>query len=135
LVVTTADSSALLESYAAIKRSVADGIGPAVRLVVNQSDEESQAAEAHRRLANACRRFLGCELPGVPSLPRYVDTSGADSVPRVWERPNTRFGHAMLWLGRAVGDVLCELKRERDSCTGASGTLDDVQASHSSARC
>jgi flagellar biosynthesis protein FlhG len=105
LLVTIADSSALLATYATIKHSVADGIGPDIRLVVNRCDESS-AAEAHRRLSGACARFLGRTPAGMPPLPQCLDHADLPSPLRVWEKPDNSFGHAMLWLGRAVSDVL-----------------------------
>jgi flagellar biosynthesis protein FlhG len=116
LLVTTADGSSLMDAYATIKRSVADGLGPDVRLVVNQCEDEGVAEEAHRRFSNACGRFLGHSVPSVPSLPRCSDEGGAHSAACVWERPNTPFGHAMLWLGRAVGDVLSTSPSELIAC-------------------
>jgi flagellar biosynthesis protein FlhG len=108
LLVTTTDSSALMDAYAMIKLSVADEFGPDIRLVVNHYEDDGIAEGAYRRLSNACGRFLARTLPAVPSLPRYVDDGGANPLPRVWETTDTPFGHAMLWLGRAVGDVLSE---------------------------
>jgi flagellar biosynthesis protein FlhG len=132
LLVTTTDSSALLDSYAMIKRSVADGAGPRIRLVVNQCDDDRVAAGAHRRLSECCQRFLGHAVPAVPSLPRHVDGAGIDLPPRVWEAPNTSFGHSMLWLGRAVDEILSQ---RLDSCATACGARDRVQFPHSTARC
>ncbi len=106
LLVTTADGAALVDSYAALKRTAADGAGPNVRLVVNRCQDDRAAAEADRRFSSACGRFLGRTVPALPSLPSHEEDDGMHPQPRVWERPNTPFGHAMLWLGRAVGDVL-----------------------------
>ena len=135
LLVTTTDSSALMDSYVLVKRSVADGIGPDLRLVVNQCEDDGIATDAHCRISNACARFLSRSLPAVPSLPSYVGGAGAAPLPRVWESPDTSFGHAMLWLGRSVGDVLNGLECQRDACATACGRFDDVQPSHSTARC
>ena len=116
LLVTTAHSAALMDSYATIKRSVADDIGTDVRLIVNQCEDDRVAGEAHRRFSNASGRFLGRSVPAVPSLPQCADDDGMHPRPRVWERPNTPFGHAMLWLGRAVGDVLSTNSSELVAC-------------------
>jgi flagellar biosynthesis protein FlhG len=106
LLVTTTDSAALMDSYAMIKRSVADGIGPDIRLIMNQCEDDSVAADAHRRLSSACRQYLARTVPAVPSLPQSIVDGDVHSMPRIWEALNTPFGHAMLWLGRAVSDVL-----------------------------
>jgi MinD-like ATPase involved in chromosome partitioning or flagellar assembly len=132
LLVTTPDGSTLLPSYAAIKRSVVEGVGPNLRLIINQSESDRAAAEAHRRMANACSRFLRRTLPAMPSLPRYADES-PQPRPRAWERPNTPFGHAMLWLGRAVGDVLSENLPDFQSTAAARAR--NVEPIDSTARC
>jgi flagellar biosynthesis protein FlhG len=106
LLVTTPQSAAVTDSYATIKRSIADRLGPDVRLVVNQCDDDSIGAETQRKLSHACSRFIGRPLPGLAPLPWYVDASGRHPMPRVWESPNTPFGHAVLWLGRAVKELL-----------------------------
>jgi MinD-like ATPase involved in chromosome partitioning or flagellar assembly len=120
LLVTTADSSALLDCYATIKRSVADGAGPDIRVVVNQCDDGRAAGDAHRRLSESCQRFLGRAVPAVPALPRNVNDAGTDRMPRIWEKPNTAFGHAMLWLNRAVDERLasaaCNKEVEAAAC-------------------
>ncbi len=108
LVVTTTDAPTLLDTYAMIKRSVVEGIAPDVRLLVNRCDHDQSAADVQHRISNACSRFLGRTMPALPSLPLQLERGDKDSsrVPRVWQVPNTPFGHAALWLGRAVSDVL-----------------------------
>jgi len=108
LLVTTTDGPALMDSYAAIKLSAADEVAADVRLLVNQCDDERIAADAHRRLSGACQRFLARTVSSLPSLPRHAGSGNGDdrSVPRVWEAPSTPFGHATMWLGRAVSDLL-----------------------------
>ncbi len=81
-----------------------------VRVLVNQCDSDTIAADdAHDALSMACERFLvvapwrhcqRCRGMASPAAPLQA------RVPRVWESPNSAFGHAMLWLGRAVCDVL-----------------------------
>jgi len=41
-------------------------------------------------------------------LPCHEDESGAvrRRAPRVWEAPHSVFGHAVLWMGRDVGELL-----------------------------
>jgi MinD-like ATPase involved in chromosome partitioning or flagellar assembly len=106
--VTTADDSAMLDSYTTLKRWACDSIPTDVRVLVNQSDSDKIAASACRRLSAASERFLSRRVPALPALPRQVDSNWdiATAPPRVWEFPDSTFGHAMLWLGRAVSDVL-----------------------------
>jgi MinD-like ATPase involved in chromosome partitioning or flagellar assembly len=108
VLVTTTEGPAVLDSYAMLKRSIVDASGPEIRLLVNQCDIEHVAADAQQRFANACERFLGRAVPALPALPRWSrDDSVSDSSwPRVWEDVDTEFGHAALWLGRAVADVV-----------------------------
>jgi flagellar biosynthesis protein FlhG len=113
LLVTTTEGSALLDAYAALKRSVADALGPDVRLVLNRCESDRLADEAQQRFADACQRFLGRKVPSLPSLPASVlSPREAHVAPRLWEEPDNPFGHAMLWLGRAVSDLLAEQARE-----------------------
>ncbi len=118
LVATTSDA-ALLATYAAIKLSSADGIRPPMRMLVNQSASEGEADDAHRRVDLACSRFLSRSIEALPALPLNVDggSAGAHRAPRVWEIPNSSFGRAALWVGRAVSDALAATIADR-GCTG-----------------
>ncbi len=107
LLVTTPDDAAVLDAYAALKVGVADAADVPIRLLVNQSEGSLQAADAHRRMEHACQKFLSRSIPALPALPRHMQVIvGAQAAPRVWEMPNTPFGHAALWLGRAVSEVM-----------------------------
>jgi flagellar biosynthesis protein FlhG len=112
IVVTTTDDLTLLDAYALIKQNIGEGIGAEIRVLANQSDSDAAAGEAYGRLANACRRFLSHTVRALPALPRDVPAAGNRAIPRVWERPDSHFGHAVMWLGRAVGDVM-RMKDER----------------------
>lgn len=101
ILVTTTDDAALLDTYAALKLSSADSICPTWSLVVNRFDSDAAAEHAHRRITNACQRFLSLRIEALPGLPR-------ERTPRLWEAANSPFGHAVLWLGRAVSDALAE---------------------------
>jgi flagellar biosynthesis protein FlhG len=113
LLVTTCDDAALMDAYAAVKlhaTGARDASCGSVQVLVNQSENDRAAAEAQQRLSNCCRRFLRQSIAALPPLPRFDDRDEASDglSPRVWESPNSRFGHAALWLGRAVCDVLEE---------------------------
>lgn len=135
LLVTTTDDAALMDTYAAIKLNAADTCHANVRVLVNQFVNDRVAADAHRRLSNCCHRFLSRTIPALPPLPLHVpdETAGATSVPRVWEQPNSPFGHAALWLGRAVSDVLQETMPE--PCATACDARSRIPSRHSTARC
>jgi flagellar biosynthesis protein FlhG len=109
VLVTTADDASVMDTYAAMKASSADGIRPVVRLLVNREINGAAAEDAQRRVQNACRKFLSLSIDALPALPLHDGDfiAGANSRgPRVWEEPNSAFARATLWLGRAVGEVL-----------------------------
>jgi MinD-like ATPase involved in chromosome partitioning or flagellar assembly len=110
LLVTTPEDAAVLDAYAVVKQGEADALSPPVRLMVNQAESDFAADNAQRRVAGACERFLSRSLPAMPALPRHDagEYGRLPGAPRVWEMPNTAFGHAALWLGRAVREFLEE---------------------------
>jgi MinD-like ATPase involved in chromosome partitioning or flagellar assembly len=107
LVVTTADPPAVMDSYATIKLAGAHQIDTEILCLVNRCHDPARTAEACQRLSAACQRFLARTVPAAPSLPLHAKPDDAAAVaPRVWESPDSPFGHAVLWLGRAVADTL-----------------------------
>ncbi|MEX2317653.1 MAG: AAA family ATPase [Pirellulales bacterium] len=108
LVVTTPDAGGIRETYATIKLASADQLDADLCLLLNQCDIPAQADDVHRRLSGACQRFLARSVPAMPSLPLHTVGSNSDAKfpPRVWEMPDSSFGHAVLWLRRAVTDML-----------------------------
>jgi flagellar biosynthesis protein FlhG len=69
LVVATPDASSLMASYAAIKLLAPGGEASDMRAVVNLASP-ADACATHSRLARACQRFLGLELPLAGHVPR-----------------------------------------------------------------
>jgi flagellar biosynthesis protein FlhG len=123
--VTTTDDAAVLDAYAAMKRFSPDASRANVRLLINQAERDDIADGVGRRVDAACRQFLSLPLEALPSLPRgaYDFAAGGCTAPRVWESPNSDFGRAVLWLGRAVGNFLerqnCGRSERRDTETRA----------------
>jgi flagellar biosynthesis protein FlhG len=114
VLVSTPEDDAVLDAYATIKQSAANGDQLPVRLLVNQVDSVAAADRAHRRIDKSCQRFLSRTVAALPALLRHEPGNpGARKPPRVWEMPNTPFGHAALWLGRAVGDLVMHENHER----------------------
>jgi flagellar biosynthesis protein FlhG len=74
LVVTSPDAASVTNAYAAIKLLAPRGRNTPIHAVVNLAPSASTAAEIGRRLARACRRFLGlavddgCHLPLDPAV-------------------------------------------------------------------
>jgi flagellar biosynthesis protein FlhG len=110
VLVTTPEDAAVLDAYAVMKRCAVDAERWPVRLLVNLAESDTAADDAQRRMDQACQRFLSRAMPALPALPRHraSEFTGVPAAPRVWEMPNTPFGHAALWFGRAVSDVLAE---------------------------
>lgn len=106
LLVTTPDDVAVLDAYATLKRLGIEGDGPDVRVVVNQCDEGARASNVERRLADACRRFLGLAVGGAPRLVRHdSDRCGIEPL-CAWEMRGSTLARAVNQLGRFVADVL-----------------------------
>jgi flagellar biosynthesis protein FlhG len=108
IVVTSTEDLALLDSYALVKQNIGEGVDADIRVLANQCQHDAMAGEAGGRLTNACQRFLSRTVRALPALPRHApdDMAGDGGIPRVWERPDSPFGHAVMWLGRAVEDVM-----------------------------
>jgi flagellar biosynthesis protein FlhG len=122
LLVTNSDDAVMMDAYAAIKRHVTgapDATCDNVRVLVNQSTNDRESARATDRLVSCCNRFLKCDVKALSALPAHFDVESAGMWPRVWESPDSEFGHAVLWLGRVVGDSVL---RVGDAGCGEQGT-------------
>jgi MinD-like ATPase involved in chromosome partitioning or flagellar assembly len=110
VVVTTPDDVAVMDTYAAIKLSTTEAITSNERILINQSESNEVAEDIKRRLSTACQRFLQRDVPALPAVPKHAasDLRRVGRTPRVWESPNSAFGHAVLWLAHAVEDVISE---------------------------
>jgi MinD-like ATPase involved in chromosome partitioning or flagellar assembly len=116
VLVTTPEDAAVLNAYATLKYCAQAAGRLPVRLLVNQAESDAAASAAHRRLESACQRFLSRSILALPALPRHGgEFMRAQAAPRVWEIPNTPFGHAVLWLGRVVSELIASDGAE-DEC-------------------
>ncbi len=69
LLVSTTETAAIMNVYASIKL-LHDPARPAsIALLLNRSPSRMAAGDAQRRLARACRRFLGLPLRSIGALP------------------------------------------------------------------
>jgi MinD-like ATPase involved in chromosome partitioning or flagellar assembly len=130
VLVTTTEDLALLDCYAAIKRSASEGIDTPVYVLANKCDSETIAAEVYARLSTACRRFLSRSVRSLPPLPTNASSNDvhAASLARVWEDSNSLFGRSTLWLGRAVSDILHEtVRRTKNDSSGRPSAADNVR--------
>lgn len=78
LLVTGADSAAVMESYAAIKVLLAGDAAVTIQMLVNLAGPE-QAGDAFARISQACRRFLGVRIGTLGHLPISPELADAAS--------------------------------------------------------
>jgi len=117
LLVTTPDDVAVLDAYATIKRIGPGSDSADVRVLLNQCDDDAVAADAERRIVDACRRFLGLTIGRAPRLPRHdADRCGTEPL-SAWEMPSSSFGRSVNQLGRFAADVLSQRRRVSASST------------------
>ena len=78
LAVTTPADVAVMDTYAMLKWASQGADLTHVRIAVNQSQNEREAGEVHRRISEACFRFLGELVPAEQSVP--YDPIASDCV-------------------------------------------------------
>jgi flagellar biosynthesis protein FlhG len=100
LVVTTPDLTAMTDAYALLKVLYARNPEAQMLLVVNRCEDEEEAVNVERRIADVCERFLG-------RVPRFVGWIPSDPVVAravnhrcsvVSEEPNCRAARAFRIL-------------------------------------
>jgi MinD-like ATPase involved in chromosome partitioning or flagellar assembly len=107
LLVTTVEDLGIMDAYATIKQADTGACSPEIRVLVNRFEFATAAADAERRIAAACRRFLGRTIRPAPRLPRCEEADGAGQIkPRAWESPKSQFGRSVCQLGRFAADLL-----------------------------
>lgn len=91
LLVTSPDDASVMNTYAAIKFLRAIDAQPAIHLFVNLAGHADGARQTHRRLAQACRRFLGFGLPWAGELSHSAEVmeAGRQRHPFVLAVPQT----------------------------------------------
>jgi flagellar biosynthesis protein FlhG len=67
-VTATADTS-IMQCYAALKALAAGEVPDLVHTMVNLANDAGSAADAHSRIAEACRKFLGIQTTAAGSVP------------------------------------------------------------------
>jgi flagellar biosynthesis protein FlhG len=78
--VTTPETTAIMEAYAAIK-VLADDTSPAeVFTLVNYAAETAPAEQAHARIAAACEKFLARRATSAGCVPRFTEKPALDHV-------------------------------------------------------
>ncbi len=101
VVVTTADSASIMESYAAIKVLLAGDASLPIHVLVNQTGDGAVAEDVQARIAAACRRFLGVRAVPCGHLPPadIASTGQGELVfsPRGDAAKSTDRVSALLW--------------------------------------
>jgi flagellar biosynthesis protein FlhG len=118
LAVTTPGDTAIMDTYAMLKAGIHDAAtnDADARVLVNQCDTAAVADDVHRRMANACSRFLRLELGRAPRLPLKAFHSYASmSIPRAWEETDSPFARGVHQLGRFAADVLAQRRWQLDA--------------------
>ena len=106
LLVTTVETAAIMDAYAAIKLLTDQARPVSMALIVNRSPAESTADEVQRRLARACRRFLGMPLRSVGRVPEdgAVPACAARGESLMLAMPASAAGLHLRRMARAVGN-------------------------------
>ena len=106
LLVTTVETAAIMDTYAAIKLLTDPTHSASIALVVNHAPTESLADEAQQRLAQACRRFLGLPLRNVGYVPEdgAVPQCTARGEPFVLAMPACPASLQLRQVVRALGN-------------------------------
>jgi flagellar biosynthesis protein FlhG len=80
VVVTTTESLAIMDAYAAIKAMAAGEESLSVHVLVNQAADATTAADVQSRIAAACQRFLGLRAQMAGHLPPCVSDGPTEGV-------------------------------------------------------
>jgi flagellar biosynthesis protein FlhG len=126
VVLSTPETAAILDAYAAIKLAVADGCVAQLYCAVNFAATPGAGEEVHRRLARACRRFLGVELRCLGEVARdgMVSAAGAAGQPLVLAASRCSAAVQLAEIGRRLaaalgGPALASKKQKADSTSTA----------------
>jgi flagellar biosynthesis protein FlhG len=104
LLATTVETAAIMNAYSSIKLLTDPARSASIAVAVNRAPQESAAAEAQQRLAQACRRFLGLPLRAVGHIPEdgAVPLCAARGEPFVLAMPACPASPAMRQVARAL---------------------------------
>ncbi len=97
VLVTTTDTVAIMDTYAAIKIHAAAGELPMVRVLVNQVTDLALADHVHDRLNISCQRFLGMSVLDTAHVPVYPHAAGSSElgVPLMIQSPTSEAARAI----------------------------------------
>jgi flagellar biosynthesis protein FlhG len=103
VLVSSTDTNAVLDTYAAIKVALDPARRPRVHLLVNLCTGENEAAEVHDRIRRSCQRFLGFDLPHYRWLPAdaKVVAAGRQGAPFALSQARSAATDSLLALARS----------------------------------
>jgi len=110
LLVTTTETTAIMDSYASIKTLAVGNVLPPIHTVVNSAPTAESAENVHQRLAKACRRFLGLHLQaaGYVSADPRMKEAGASGRPLVIAAPGCNVARQIRRLAKALAACVAD---------------------------
>lgn len=104
LVVTTADSGAVMDSYARIKVTLSGHCDAVISLLVNRCGDERLARDVYQRIDQSCRRFLGHGVEWLGMVPEgdEIESSLRKAVPFVLGSPQMATARAVQKMAQTL---------------------------------
>ncbi len=123
VLVSSTDTSAVLDTYAALKVAVDPACRPRVHLVVNMCADADEAMEVQGRIRRSCQRFLGFDLPLCHWLPADANivAAGRQGLPFALSQTGASATGSLLALAESFG------KTEFSPAEGSSETRHEHQ--------
>lgn len=103
VLVSSTDTNAVLDTYAALKVALDPTLRPRVHLMVNMCAGADEARQVHGRISRSSQRFLGFSLPICHWLPAdaSVVAAGRQGVPFSLSQPGAASTKSLLTLARS----------------------------------
>jgi len=119
VLVSTSESVAVMDSYAAVKMSPWGDVDGKVRLVINRCDQAEVASTVGARFAATCRRFLGIHVLPAIALATRPDILAA--VIQQDEQADRGFGQSVRLLAADVMSTSLALVSKTPTRSGKLG--------------
>lgn len=116
LLVTTADSVSVMDTYATMKMLVDRPQTAPLHIVVNRADSAETARDVEQRIDQSCRRFLGFSVAALGHVPDdpQVSQAAREAVPYVLRYPDAPASRAVEQVAAALANQLAQ-RRPSDS--------------------
>jgi flagellar biosynthesis protein FlhG len=107
VLVSSTDTNAVLDTYAALKVALDPARRPRIHLLVNRCEGPDEAGEVHGRINRSCQRFLGFSLPPCHWMlaDPAIATAGQQGVPFVLSHSDIGATETLRTLTQTFGDV------------------------------